>query len=200
MFVVGLTGGIGSGKTTVADLFGARGVDIIDADVVAREVVMPGSRALVSIGERFGADALNADGSLNRRWLREQVFADPAQRQWLEALLHPLVGQRIRALVRESTAPYCLLVAPLLLEGNLHEMVNRVLIVDAPEALQLERTLARDGGDRDTVSAIMAAQLPRQERLARADDVLDNSGDLEELVDKVARLHESYSRRARNHD
>ena len=196
MFVVGLTGGIGSGKSTVADLFAARGVEVIDADIVAREVVMPGSAALGVIRERFGADVLNDDGSLDRRRLRERVFADPAERQWLERLLHPQVGERIRELLASSSAPYCLLVAPLLLEGSLSELVDRVLVVDIPEELQLKRTIARDGSSRDTITAIMAAQLSRRERLARADDVVDNSGDRAALVDKVGQLHETYCRLA----
>ncbi|WIX34273.1 dephospho-CoA kinase [Salinicola sp. JS01] len=193
--VIGVTGGIGSGKSAVAEAFAARGIPGIDADAVAREVVMPGEPALAAIVEHFGAGVLDADGSLDRRALRARVFADPAERQWLEHQTHPRIRQRLQAhlsRLRGGDAPYCLLISPLLIESGQREMVSRVLVIDVPESLQIERTLARDGVPREQVEAILAAQSSRQARLAAADDVIDNSGDKEMLLDQVARLDERY--------
>jgi dephospho-CoA kinase len=187
--IVGLTGGIGSGKTAVSDRLATQGVAVVDADVVAREVVAPGEPALQAIAEYFGAEALLPDGALNRPWLRERVFADPQRRRWLEALTHPLIGARLRAQLDAADTLYVVLVSPLLLEGEQRLLCDWVVVVDIPEALQLERALQRDGSSEATVRAIMNAQLSREQRLAHADQVLDNSGSLQDLQAATDALH-----------
>lgn len=193
MLVIGLTGGIGSGKTVVSDCFARLGAPIIDTDLLARELVEPGQPALAEIVAEFGPDCLDSDGRLQRSHLRERVFADPTGRRRLEAILHP----RIRALARERiarlTAPYGLLVIPLLAETGMTDLVDRVLVVDAPEAEQIRRMMARDGIDEIQARRILAAQANRSQRLALADDVLENIGDLDELDRQVAALHRYYS-------
>lgn len=198
-YVVGLTGGIGSGKTAASDHFRALGASVVDADVVAREVVAPGSDALAAIFRHFGDKLQQPDGSLDRRALREIVFDDPAQRQWLEALLHPLIAERIRAQLAAATGPYALLVSPLLLEGGQRELVQRVLVIDAPESLQVARTTERDNSPDATVAAIIKAQMPRQQRLQLANDIIVNDTDLEQLKVAVAALHAKYCRLAATH-
>lgn len=193
---VGLTGGIGSGKSAAAECFAALGVGIVDADIVAREVVAPGQPALQQIAAHFGDQVIAADGSLQRRVLREIVFADPEQRRWLEQLTHPLIAQSIQRQLAASTGPYALLVSPLLLETTQRELVQRVLVIDAPETLQVARTVARDQAQPEQVRQIMAAQMPREQRLAHADDVIVNQGDLEQLRQQVVQLHQQYSRTA----
>lgn len=190
---VGLTGGIGSGKSAAAECFAALGVGIVDADIVAREVVAPGQPALQQIAAHFGDQVIAADGSLQRRVLREIVFADPEQRRWLEQLTHPLIAQSIQRQLAASTGPYALLVSPLLLETTQRELVQRVLVIDAPETLQVARTVARDQAQPEQVRQIMAAQMPREQRLAHADDVIVNQGDLEQLRQQVVQLHQQYS-------
>lgn len=190
---VGLTGGIGSGKSAAAECFAALGVGIVDADIVAREVVAPGQPALQQIAAHFGDQVIAADGSLQRRVLREIVFADPEQRRWLEQLTHPLIAQSIQQQLAASTGPYALLVSPLLLETTQRELVQRVLVIDAPETLQVARTVARDQAQPEQVRQIMAAQMPREQRLAHADDVIVNQGDLEQLRQQVVQLHQQYS-------
>ena len=190
---VGLTGGIGSGKSAAAECFAALGVGIVDADIVAREVVAPGQPALQQIAAHFGDQVIAADGSLQRRVLREIVFADPEQRRWLEQLTHPLIAQSIQRQLAASTGPYALLVSPLLLETTQRELVQRVLVIDAPETLQVARTVARDQAQPGQVRQIMAAQMPREQRLAHADDVIVNQGDLEQLRQQVVQLHQQYS-------
>ena len=196
MLVVGLTGGIGSGKTVVSDSFAAHGVPVIDTDLIARELVEPGQPALAEIAAEFGADCLDQAGCLQRAVLRERVFADPAARQRLEANLHP----RIRAVAREriaaQTAPYGLLVIPLLVETGMSDLVDRVLVVDAPEAEQIRRVMARDRIDATQAQRILAAQASRRQRLALADEVVENAGDLTELERRVAALHTYYLRLA----
>ena len=199
MYLVGLTGGIGSGKSTVAAMLGERGCDVIDADRVAREVVEPGEPALAEIAERYaheqGPGVLNDDGTLNRRALREIIFADPAQRRWLESVTHPRIRARLvehLARLEASGAPYVLLVSPLLFESGQSEMADRCLVIDVPEALQIERTAARDDVDEAQARAIVAAQMPRTERLARADDVLDNGGSEAAMRRRVAELDRHY--------
>lgn len=200
MLIVGLTGGIGSGKSTVAEQFAKLNVDQVDADQLSREVVQPGSEALQAIAARFGPGILTSTGELNRPALREIVFADEQQRLWLEALLHPLIGQLLQERLQQCQPPYCLLVSPLLLETRQHELVDRVLVVDVSEATQLQRALRRDCSDEDTIRGIMSAQLPRQERLARADDVLDNEPAADTLESRVAALHEHYLKLASHND
>ncbi|MDR5901980.1 dephospho-CoA kinase [Halomonas icarae] len=193
--IIGLTGGIASGKSTVARAFAALGAPWVDADDIAREVVEPGEPALAEIAERFGAGVLNGDGTLNRRALREIVFADERERRWLESATHPRIRERLvehLARIHASGAPYGLLVSPLLFESGQSEMVDRTLVIDVPEALQIERTAARDEVDADQARAIVAAQMPRRERLARADDVLDNGGSEAAMRRRVSELDRYY--------
>ncbi|RDB42132.1 dephospho-CoA kinase [Halomonas sp. DQ26W] len=202
--IIGVTGGIASGKSTVARAFAALGAPWVDADDVAREVVEPGEPALAEIAERYsreeGRPVLQEDGSLNRRALREIVFADPAERKWLESVTHPRIRQRIVAhleRLQAEGAPYVLLVSPLLFESGQSEMADRCLVIDVPESLQIARTAARDDVDEDQARAIVAAQMPRAERLARADDVIDNGGDEARLKAQVAELDRLYRELAR---
>ncbi|MGB5064881.1 MAG: dephospho-CoA kinase [Candidatus Competibacter sp.] len=194
MLVIGLTGGIGSGKTAVSDRFARHGVPVIDTDLIARELVEPGQSALADIVAEFGSNCLDSDGRLHRARLRERVFADPAGRQRLEAILHPrirtVVWERIAAL---TAIPYCLVVIPLLAETGMTDLVDRVLVVDAPEAEQIRRVMARDRIDAIQARAILAAQARRDARLALADDILENDGDFVELDRRVTALHRQYS-------
>lgn len=192
MFVIGLTGGIGSGKSTVAELFAERGIEIVDADLIAREVVLPGTAALGQIASHFGSSILAASGELDRAALRKRVFADTSARLWLEGLLHPLIHDRIVQRIDACQSTYCILASPLLLETSQHQLVNRVLVVDVDETSQLQRTLQRDGSDEATIRGIIAAQMARQDRLRQADDVLDNSGDRSKLDTSVDKLHTRY--------
>ncbi len=192
-FVVGLTGGIGSGKTEVTRAFAALGVPVADADAAAHAVTAKGEAGWDAVVAEFGPRACARDGSLDRGWLRRTVFADAAARKRLEALLHPLIGARLDAEIRAWTAPYGILSVPLLFErGNLTSRVARVLVVDCPEEEQVRRVTARSGMAATEVRAIMATQMPRAERLARADDVIDNGGDLAALAPQVARLDARY--------
>ena len=196
---VGLTGGIGSGKSTVARLFADLGARIVDADVVAREVVEPPGTALAAIRDRYGPEILDGNGRLDRPRLRSLVFADSAERNWLEALLHPLIGERIAQQIGAADAEYCLLVSPLLLETSQRQLVDRVLVVDVSRPTQLRRTLLRDQGQRETVEAIIDAQASREQRLAAADDIIDNEGEEATLPEKVKSLHLQYLAMAQNH-
>jgi len=191
-FTVGLTGGIASGKSTVGLLFEGLGVPLLDGDHVAREVVAPPSPALQAIARRFGAEALQADGTLDRRRMRELVFADPAARRDLEAITHPLIRERIAAWRAAQTAPYCILSVAILLESGMDSLVDRILVVDAPEEVQLRRLVSRDGIDETLARRMMAAQASRGARLARADDVVDNSLPQQALAPEVQRLHRLY--------
>ncbi|MGL6214598.1 dephospho-CoA kinase [Billgrantia desiderata] len=193
--IVGVTGGIASGKSTVARAFAALGVPWVDADDVAREVVKPGEPALAEIAERYGERVLQPDGGLNRRALREIVFADEGERRWLESVTHPRIRQRIVAhleRLQAEGAPYVLLVSPLLFESGQSELADRCLVIDVPESLQIARTAARDDVDDAQARAIVAAQMPRSERLARADDVIDNTGSEADLTAQVAELDRRY--------
>lgn len=196
MLIIGLTGGIASGKTTVADLFAARGVPLVDADVSAREVVAPGSSGLAAVVEAFGSEILTTTGELDRRALRARGFGQPEERRRLESILHPLIRQHLQDSLQALSGPYALLVAPLLLEGDLSKAVQRVLVVDVPEEVQIARVMSRDGSSREEAEAILRAQMSRQERLARADDVIVNDGDLDALEPQVERLHRQYLRLA----
>lgn len=191
-YIVALTGGIGSGKSTVANAFAALGVPLVDADVIAREVIEPGSPALHAIAQRFGPAMLNADGSLDRAALRARIFSDPEEKAWLNGLLHPLIKRQTEQQLRYARAPYVLWVVPLLIENNLQQRADRVLVVDVEREVQIARTLSRDGVSREQVENILAAQVPRQRRLACADDIIDNSGRPEEITDRVATLHRRY--------
>jgi dephospho-CoA kinase len=193
MWVVGLTGGIGSGKSTVADSFAAHGVPVIDTDVIARELTGPGGAALEAIRTAFGEAVIQADGTLDRAALRRHVFSDSASRQRLEAILHPLIRQRAEQALVTLTAPYALIVIPLLVEtGAYRDVLDRVLVVDCPEDQQIARVMARSGLTRDEVAAILAAQASRAERLAVADDVILNTAPPDALRSEVARLHQTY--------
>jgi dephospho-CoA kinase len=189
---VGLTGGIASGKSAVADEFAALGITIIDADQIARELVEPGQPALARIVSLFGPGALDSTGRLDRRRLRERVFADPAQRKLLEDVLHPAVRDELSRRSQRAAGPYQVLVIPLLLENDLRFLVDRILVVDAPEETQLERLRSRDALDEDQSRRMLAAQTTRTARLAAADDVITNTGSLEDLRRKVRALHEKY--------
>ena len=192
MYVVGLTGGIGSGKSTVADLFARRGIVLVDADIIAREVVMPGEPALEKIIEHFGGELRCPDGTLDRPALRQRIFADEAARRWLEALLHPLIRHRTLEQLRAAPSPYVLLVSPLLLETDQRQLADHILVVDADEATQVARTMARDQNSEAQVRAILDAQLSRDERLARADSVIDNRGTPAQLEAAVEALHKKF--------
>jgi dephospho-CoA kinase len=194
--VVGITGGIGSGKSAVTRYFEQHGITVVDADVVARIIVEPGTPALAAIAEHFGPEILQADGTLDRPALRRRVFAAPAERAWLERLTHPLIGQEIVRQLGASPSPYTILSSPLLLDTSQHSLVDCVVVVDAPETMQLQRTMQRDGNDGEQVKRIMAAQLGRAERLERADIVIDNSRSLEELEQTVEELHKEFLLRA----
>ena len=192
MFIVALTGGVASGKSTVDRLFASRGIEIVDADHVAREVVAAGTAGLADIVEIFGTDVLSADGSLDRRAMRERVFADERARRQLEAIIHPRVREVLRQRASEVHSAYGMLVIPLLVESGDYAWVNRVLVVDVPREVQRERLLKRDGISRELAEAMLDAQASREQRLAVADDVIDNSADLESLDDAVERLHRRY--------
>lgn len=192
-YVVAVTGGIGAGKTTVCKRFAARhGIRVIDADVVAREVVTPGEPALADIVAAFGSGVLDAGGALDRARMRAVVFADPARRQQLEAILHPRIRARMRAEIAAVDAPYCLVGIPLLAEGGRGDYIDRILVVDCPEALQTARVAARDHLTEAEVAAIMRTQATRDERLRLADDVVLNDGDAAALDARVDALHAHY--------
>lgn len=192
MKIAGLTGGIGSGKSTVARLFAELGVHWVDADDVAREVVEPGTPALERIAEHFGEHILTSEGALDRAQLRGIVFQQPEERAWLESLLHPIIrDELIRQLNPENyQLPYVLLVSPLLLETDQHELVDRIFVIDVPKDVQLERTMVRDTNSREQVERIIAAQMSREDRLARADEVIDNDRPLDDVTRQVRELHE----------
>ncbi len=191
MLIVGLTGGIGCGKSTVAKLFAARGVPILDADVIARELVEPGRPAFDAIKRHFGVAVLRG-GALDRGKLRDIIFSDPEQKRWLEDLLHPLVYSEISRRTAALTGPYCIVVVPLLLETGQRHVVNRLLVVDCPEDVQRRRVKLRDGLSDAQIEKIIASQFSRAERLAAADDVIENVADEASLSDRVDELHRRY--------
>jgi dephospho-CoA kinase len=191
-FRVGLTGGIASGKSTAAKFFGALGVPILDSDQVARDVVEPGQPPLERLLERFGRKILTPDGHLDRPALRDIVFADPKARADLEALTHPAIGAAMEARSAAAGGPYQILVIPLLVEKNLAAHVDRVLVVDCDEELQIRRLRDRDGSTPEQVQAILKAQAPRAARLKAADDVIHNDTDMSAVHDQVATLHARY--------
>jgi len=190
--VVGLTGGIGSGKTTVANGFSKLGVPVIDADQLAHELVEPGQIALDEIISTFGPEALTTDGRLDRNYMRQQIFSDPVRKSRLEAILHPKIRQHIRALLSDIRAPYCILVIPLLLETRQTDLVDRILVIDSPEKEQLIRVAARDRLSDNDIMAIMASQADRNTRLAAADDIIVNDQDITALTCHIQELHKHY--------
>lgn len=192
MIVIGLTGSIGSGKSTVANLFAERGAPVIDADVLAKEVTLPDTPAYQAIVDRFGKDVLNADGSIDRGSLREIIFHQPEERRWLEALLHPVILNRMREDIAKLRTPYCIAVIPLLLETEAAEFVQRILVVDTPEEAQIERAKLRDKSTSEQIKNIIKTQIPRDQRLTKADDVINNAGSQDELIKQVDNLHQMY--------
>jgi dephospho-CoA kinase len=193
---IGLTGGIASGKSTVAARFSELGIPVIDADQSSRSVVAPGQPGLKAVVARFGAGVLTADGELDRRALRQLIFADPRKRRDLEAILHPLIRADMERRAAQAVGPYLILEIPLLVEGGARDQVDRILVVDADEAAQLQRLMTRDAESAEQARAILAAQANRAARLKAADDVLLNSGTVPELRQAVDRLHQSYLRLA----
>lgn len=191
-FIVGLSGGIGSGKTAVSDRFATHGITVVDADVIARQVVEPGRDALKTIQQHFGDAIVDANGELQRAELRKRIFSNAEDKQWLEALLHPLIATETLNQLEQAKGPYVIYVSPLLVEGGQKALCDRLLVIDVPESVQVARTMTRDDNDRAQVERIMASQASRQQRLDAADDVIDNSGDIEHLDAEVETLHQQY--------
>lgn len=191
-WVLGLTGGIASGKSAAAQRFAELGVHVVDADQASRWVVEPGRPALAALAERYGAALLQADGSLDRGALRKVIFEDAQERRWVEALLHPLIAEEIARSLASATSPYAVFVSPLMVESGQYRITQRLLVVDAPEAVRVARTLLRDHTTPEQVQAILKAQASREQRLALADDVLVNDRDLAWLHSEVERLHTFY--------
>lgn len=199
-FIVGVTGGIGSGKTAATDYLATLGITVVDADIVAREVVEPGQPALASIVEHFGNAILQPDGKLNRAALREIVFADPSQRKVLEGITHPAISAAIMQQLHSAQSPYVVLASPLLLETPQHTLSHRVLLIDSPEHLQLERTAARDNVSAEQVKAIIKVQMPRAEKQQRAHDIILNDGSLSALHKALDHYHLQYLELAKKHE
>ena len=195
--VIGLTGGIGSGKTTVANVFAEYGIDLIDADIIARDVVAIGSVGLARIIEKFGNRILLDDGNLDRSQLRTAIFSDPQLKNWLNQLLHPLIREKMLADIDRATSPYCLLIVPLMIENNLQTLTDRLLVVDVDQQTQIMRTQQRDNVSLEQINNILAAQASRQQRLDAADDIICNNGDNQALLTQVAQLHLHYLALAR---
>ena len=191
-FIIGITGGIGSGKSAVTDFLQQQGVTVIDADVAARAVVEPGQPALNDIVEHFGIDILLANGQLNRRALRQIIFKDCNEKEWLEKRLHPKINQLLRRQLKEASSSYVVLVSPLLIETTQHTLVNRILVVDVPETVQLQRSMARDDMTQEQAKRIINSQTSRTKRLTMADDIIENTGTLDDLHRAVNTLHQRY--------
>lgn len=195
-YIVGLTGGIGSGKSAASQWFEHQDIDVVDADVVAREVVQPGQPALEKIAQHFGDWVLQADGQLDRRALRDYIFQHPEARQQLEAITHPIIRQSILSQLQQAQSAYVILVSPLLFETGQDRMTHRNLLVDVSEAIQLKRASQRDAQSTEQIQKIIATQMPRSEKLKRADDVVHNEGTLDELYQQLMRLHTDYLTRS----
>ncbi|WP_288383476.1 dephospho-CoA kinase [uncultured Acinetobacter sp.] len=195
-YIVGLTGGIGSGKSAASQWFEHQDIDVVDADVVAREVVQPGQPALKKIAQHFGDWVLQADGQLDRRALRDYIFQHPKARQQLEAITHPIIRQSILSQLQQAQSAYVILVSPLLFETGQDRMTHRNLLVDVSEATQLKRASQRDAQSTEQIQKIIATQMPRSEKLKRADDVVHNEGTLDELYQQLMRLHTDYLTRS----
>ena len=190
MFILGLTGGIGSGKSAAANRFASHGITVIDSDIIARQVVAKGQPALADIIEHFGPSVLTTDGELDRRWLRQRIFDSAVDKRWLEKLLHPLIRTETQKQIDAVKSIYGVLSIPLLLESNQEQLVDRVLVIDVDEDKQISRSCERDNMTASEAKAIIASQLPRHERLARADDVISNNGSLEDLYVNVDNYHQ----------
>lgn len=192
MLRIGLTGGLASGKSTVAALFAAKGVPVIDTDLIARDVVRTGTPAHAAVANAFGKSILDPTGAVDRARLRERVFADPHARRQLESILHPHIRAETEHRSARLIAPYCVVVVPLLIETDFDELVDRILVIDAEEALQIERAMRRSGLTSEAVRAILAAQTDRATRRARADDIIENNGDAAGLAPQIDALHQRY--------
>jgi dephospho-CoA kinase len=193
IFVVVLTGGIASGKTAVSDLFAKRGVPVIDTDLIAHQIVEPGQPALDQVGVEFGRDFLNAEGRLDRRKMRDAIFSNPELKTRLENILHPAIAAEAARQVAVLDEPWCILVIPLLVESDLFPWIDQVLVVDVEEKIQINRVMARDEISKEQALAILNAQSSRQDRLALADDIIENSGSLEQLQTRVDQLYQQYT-------
>ncbi len=191
-YVVVLTGGIAAGKSAVSEAFARLGAAVVDTDVIARELVQPGQPALAAIVHDFGSGVLDAGGALDRKRMRELIFTDPDSKQKLEGILHPAIGAEVKRRIAALEAPYCILVVPLLAESGRYAWADRVLVADVDEETQISRAMARDRISREQALAILQSQASRQQRLALADDVIDNKGSLEQLDQAVAALHARY--------
>lgn len=199
-FVLGLTGGIGSGKSAASQWFEAQGIAVVDADIVAREIVDIGQPALQQIREAFGDWVLLQDGSLNRRALRDHIFQSPEARKTLENIIHPAIRTSIIQQLHAAQSPYAILVSPLLFETNQHELTQHTLLIDAAIELQIQRASQRDGQNVEQIQKIIAAQMPREQKCAMADDIVLNDGELEHLYAHLTPLHEKYLKMAaQNH-
>lgn len=192
MLIIGLTGGIGSGKSAVATLFAERGVPIIDTDIIARDLTQAGKAAFQRIIEHFGNSILLENGSLDRAKLRMIIFSNPKQRLWLERLLHPLIQKEMEQEISQLSSPYCIAVVPLLFEVEFYSIINRILVVDTPEHMQIERVMSRDKISQEHVEKILKTQANREDRLARAQDIIINDGHLADLIPQVDKLHQMY--------
>lgn len=193
MLRIGLTGGFACGKSEAARYFAELGTTVIDSDVIAREIVEKNTPAFTKITEHFGKKILNKNNELDRQQLREIIFANSSEREWLENLLHPIILKKMNAQAEKINAPYCIFVIPLLLEKNLKQYVDRILVIDAPEILQRERAQQRDKLTTEQLTDILRTQLSRSERLSQADDVINNDGNLEQLKQQVMRCHQRYT-------
>jgi dephospho-CoA kinase len=192
MFIVGLTGGIGSGKTTVANLFAQKDIVIIDTDLISRQLTQTGTPALLAIYDYFGEEVIHPDGSFNRTALRKIIFTDSEKKRWLEHLLHPAIRNEMNQQALQATSPYCIAVIPLLMETEKNPIINRILVVDTTEEIQLTRAQVRDQSSKESIQAILDTQINRDERLKLADDIIHNSGSIAELIPQVDQLHKNY--------
>lgn len=202
-YIVALTGGIGSGKSTVSDLFRQRGIEIIDADIIARQVVEPGSDALFQLKAHFGRQILRKGGSLDRAKLRTLIFSNQQNKVWVESLMHPLIQQMTKQQLSAVKGAWCIWVVPLLVENHLHKYASRVLVVDVDPSVQLQRTMMRDNISLSDAQKILNAQATRQQRLAIADDIINNNGELAEItqqVDSLVRLYHKIAQQSANKD
>ncbi|MBL4620840.1 MAG: dephospho-CoA kinase [Immundisolibacteraceae bacterium] len=191
-FIIGLTGGIACGKTTASDFFNEHGIEIVDADIVSREVVQPGEPALQEIVELFGPSILDGDGQLDRQQMRTLVFEDPAKRKQLEDILHPVIRSRLDRLLKNSQGPYVIFSVPLLIESGLQSRADRVLVIDVDPKTQLSRLTSRDGISHQQAQAMVDSQLPREQRNLAADDIIDNSTSVERFLDQLEKRHKEY--------
>lgn len=192
MLKVGLTGGIGSGKTTVANLFARFGVPIVDSDLIARKLTLPDGEAFLAIVAKFGESILNENGEIYRTKLRDIIFKDPSSKNWLEGLLHPLIKEAINSQTEEIPYPYCIIAIPLLIEAQAYDLIDRILVVESDCELRIKRAVTRDGTTESDVMRIINTQASSAQRLAVADDIIYNNGDLDSLVLQVEKLHACY--------